>query len=108
VLDIAFPVFDPEKLEELWSWGRAEIEAPGAVATPEVRSLTVGDFVLAAGQLSERGGDGSEERRNVLLATFVHPEPPPETGLVVVGEPPDGPRSDTANGSTSARTAWSG
>jgi hypothetical protein len=69
---MAFPVRDPERPQQLWTWASCEVEAPGLVAEQSLSDLRVGAPVLAGGQLGERdGGDGG--RRGVIVASNVHP-----------------------------------
>jgi len=85
---IEFPVRDPERPQQLWTWATCDVEVPEALASRSLSGLQVGAPVLVGGQLSEReGGDGG--RRRVIVATIVHSGEPPAdypTNLFVVGD----------------------
>lgn len=80
LLRVEFPVADPDRPQMLWAWASCDVEVPDAVAERRgVKELEGGAPVLAAGQLSERWmiENGRSSRRGVILATLVHPGPPP-------------------------------
>ena len=72
LLQLAYPVRDPERPQCLWTWASCEVEVHEALAGRSVPGLRVGDAVLAGGQLGQRS-----ERRGVIVADIVHPGAPP-------------------------------
>jgi hypothetical protein len=85
---MAFPVRDPERPQQLWTWASCEVEVPESLAERSLPDLQVGAPVLAGGQLSERNGRDSG-RRGVIVAAIVHPGEPPSdhrTRLFVIGD----------------------
>lgn len=71
-----FPVRDPERPQELWTWASCEVETPESLVGGTLPGLQVGAPVLAGGQLSERKGEDGG-RRGVIVAAIVHPGDPP-------------------------------
>jgi hypothetical protein len=90
LLRLTFPVRDPDRPQDLWTWASCEVEVPRSLAVGHrVEDLQVGAPVLAGGQLSERDIDEHNGRRGVILAGIVHPgDPPPDypPHLFVVGD----------------------
>jgi hypothetical protein len=88
LLQLGFPVRDPQRPEDLWTLARCGVEVPAAISRRSVPGLRVGAPVLAWGQLSDREPDGDGSQRGVIVATLVHsgapPDPPPR--LFVVGD----------------------
>jgi hypothetical protein len=84
---MAFPVRDPERPRQLWTWASCEVEVPELLAEQSLPGLQVGAPVLAGGQLGER--DGGRGRRAVIVAAIVHPGDPPSdypSGLLILGD----------------------
>jgi hypothetical protein len=77
LLRLAFPVLDPERPQDLWTWASCEVEVPDALARRSVPGLQVGAPVLAGGQLGEREAAEEGGRRGVIVASIVHSGPPP-------------------------------
>jgi len=71
-----FPVRDPERPQELWTWASCEVEVPESLAGSATPGLQTGAPILAGGQLSERKGEDGG-RRGVIVAAIVHPGDPP-------------------------------
>jgi hypothetical protein len=71
LLQLAYPVRDPERPQCLWTWASCEVEVHEALADRIVPGLRVGGPVLAGGQLGER-----PERRGVIVADIIHPGAP--------------------------------
>jgi hypothetical protein len=71
-----FPVRDPERPQELWTWASCEVEVPESLVGSATPGLQAGAPVLAGGQLSERKGEDGG-RRSVIVAAIVHPGDPP-------------------------------
>lgn len=89
LLGLVFPVRDPDRPQDLWTWASCEVEVPEPLARCSVPGLQVGAPVLAGGQLSEREADEDECRRSVLLAAILHSSDPPSDHrppLFVVGD----------------------
>jgi hypothetical protein len=80
VMEIEFPVADPEHPRLLWAYATYEVEAPGGVGGRHVEELKKGAPVLVAGKLSERCSlqDGRADRRGAIVANLIQPGPPPE------------------------------
>ena len=80
VMEIEFPVADPEHPRLLWTHATYEIEVPGDVGSQHVEELKKGAPVLVAGRLSERCSleDGRASCRGTIIANLIHPGPPPE------------------------------
>lgn len=70
-----FPVRDPERPQELWTWASCEVEVPESPVGGTLPGLQVGAPVLAGGQLSKRKGE--DGRRGAIVAAIVHPGDPP-------------------------------
>jgi len=86
ILPIEFPVLDPERPQVLWAWARFDVEVPDELARRyEVRTLTGGTPILAAGQLSERWviEDGRSSRRGVIVAELVQPHAAEAAGVLL-------------------------
>jgi len=80
LLDIEFPVADPEHPNVLWGWASCQIEVPDALAQRhEVRKVQHGDSLLVSGQHGNRWrtDTGFVGKRDVIVASMVHPGPPP-------------------------------
>lgn len=92
LLEIEFPVADPERPELLWTWASCQIEVPDALAERhEIRKLRRGDSVLAAGQLSNRwtAEPGYTGKRDAIVAALVHAGLPPDAEeLIIPGDEP--------------------
>jgi hypothetical protein len=87
ILQIEFPVVDPERPQVLWAWARFDIEVADELAERhEVKALKGGVPILAAGQLSERWviEKGRSGRRGVIVADFVQPDAPDAAGTLLV------------------------
>jgi hypothetical protein len=81
LLEVEFPVADPEHPQMLWTWAQCQIEVPDALAQQhDIRKLQCGAPLLAAGQLSNRWSvePGRTGKRDVIVAMLVHPGPPPD------------------------------
>jgi hypothetical protein len=80
VMEIEFPVADPEHPRLLWTYATYEVEIPGDVGGRHVEELKKGAPVLVAGRLSERCSleDGRASCRGTIVANLIHPGPPPE------------------------------
>ena len=80
VMEIEFPVADPEHPQLLWTYATYEVEVPGDVGGRHVEELRKGAPVLVAGRLSERCSleDGRASCRGTIVANLIHPGPPPE------------------------------
>jgi hypothetical protein len=76
LLQLAFPVCDPEHPQDLWTWARCEVEVHEELASRSVPELQVGEPVLAGGQLGEREAEDGG-RCGVIVAAIVHPGAPP-------------------------------
>jgi hypothetical protein len=79
LLQVKFPVADPEHPQRLWAWASCEVEVPDALADRHgIRELQGGASILVAGQLSERWvvADGRKAKRGAIVAALVHPGPP--------------------------------
>jgi hypothetical protein len=89
LLPIEFPVRDPERPQELWTWASCEVEVPESLAERSLPGLQVGAPVFAGGQLSEREAAEDGSRRSVIVASIVHSGEPPgdhRPSLFVVGD----------------------
>lgn len=87
LFEIAFPVRDPERPQQLWRWASCQVEVPELLAERSLPDLRVGAPVLAGGQLSER--EAAKDRRGVIVADIVHPGDPPSdypSGLLIPGD----------------------
>lgn len=90
LLALLVPVLNPEQPREVVTWTDLDVEVPDLIAARHrVRALDPDQFVLAAGQVSERSTARNGVRHNVLLAEIVHPQPPDPPSLVLVGGPPN-------------------
>lgn len=80
VMEIEFPVADPEHPRLLWTHASYEVEVPGDVGGRHVEELRKGAPVLIAGRLSERCSleDGRARCRGAIVASLIHPGPPPD------------------------------
>jgi hypothetical protein len=80
LLQVEFPVADPDDPQALWTWASCLVEVPEERARREASELHGGASVLAAGQLSDRWmiEGGHTIRRGVIVATLVKAGPPPE------------------------------
>jgi len=89
VMEIEFPVADPEYPRLLWTYATYEVEVPGDVGGPNAEELKKGASVLVAGKLSERCSlqDGRSNCRGAILASLIQPGPPPEH-RDILGEAP--------------------
>jgi hypothetical protein len=89
VMEIEFPVADPEHPRLLWTYATYEVEVPGDVGGHRVEELNKGSLVLVAGKLSERRSlqDGRSSCRGTILANLIQPGPPPER-RDILGEVP--------------------
>jgi hypothetical protein len=92
LLEVEFPVADPEQPQLLWTWASCQIEVPDALADRhEIRKLRRGDSILAAGQLSNRwtAEPGYTGKRDAIVAALVHAGLPPDAEeLIVPGDEP--------------------
>lgn len=88
MLRLGFPVRNPERLEDLWTLARCEVEVPAELARRSVSSLHIGGPVLAWGQLSDREATGDGSQWGVVVAAALHAGAPEESfrRLFVVGE----------------------
>jgi hypothetical protein len=89
LLRLSFPVRDPERPQDLWTWASFEVEVPEPLARRSLPGLQVGAPVLAGGQLSEREASADSGRRGVIVAAIVHSGEPPSDHrppLFVVGD----------------------
>jgi hypothetical protein len=89
LLEIEFPVADPERPQMLWMWASCQIEVLDALAQRnDVRKLQHGDSLLVSGKLSNRwkSEPGFVGKRDVIVASLIHPVPPPDPEEFVVGE----------------------
>lgn len=81
LLEVEFPVADPERPQTLLTWANCQIEVPDALAQRhDVRKLQRGATLLVVGQLSNRWTTepGRTGKRDVIVASLIHPGPPPE------------------------------
>jgi hypothetical protein len=80
VIEIEFPVADPEHPRMLWTHATYEVEVPGDVGGRDVEGLRKGTPVLVAGRLSERCSleDGHASCRGAIVASVIQPGPPPK------------------------------
>lgn len=88
LLRMGFPVRNPERPQELWTWASCDVEVPEPLAKRAVPELRLGAPVFAGGQLSEREVASDGSRRGVLVAAIVHPGEPPSdhrARLLIVG-----------------------
>lgn len=85
VMEIEFPVADPEYPRLLWTYATYEVEIPGDVGGlpgdvggRHVEELKKGTQVLVAGKLSERCSleDGRASCRGAIVANLIQPGPP--------------------------------
>ncbi len=92
LLEVEFPVADPEQPQLLWTWASCQIEVPDALADRhEIRKLRRGDSILAAGQLSNRwtAEPGYTGKRDAIVAALVHAGLPADAEeLIVPGDEP--------------------
>jgi hypothetical protein len=87
LLEVEFPVADPEQPQLLWTWASCQIEVPDALADRhEIRKLRRGDSILAAGQLSNRwtAEPGYTGKRDAIVAALVHAGLPPDAEEPIV------------------------
>lgn len=78
LLEVEFPVADPEHPQMLWTWASCQIEVSDALAQRrELRKLQHGDSLLVSGQHSNRWKTetGFVGKRDVIVATLIHPGP---------------------------------
>jgi hypothetical protein len=89
VMEIEFPVADPEHPRLLWAYATYEVEVPGDVGGRHVEELKKGAPVLVAGKLSERCSleDGRASCRGAIVANLIQPGPPPERRDILGGGP---------------------
>lgn len=83
LVEIEFPVADPERPQLLWTWSSCQIEVPDDLAQQhDIRKLSRGAPFLAAGQLSNRWTTepGFVGKRDAIVASLVHPGEPPDPG----------------------------
>lgn len=76
LLEIKFPVANPEDPRLLWTYAFYDIEVPGNVGGRDIEELREGVPVLVAGQLSERPHRMCEDA--TIVAALVKPGPRPE------------------------------
>jgi len=92
LLEVEFPVADPEQPQLLWTWASCQIEVPDALADRHaIRTLRRGDSILAAGQLSNRWTTepGYTGKRDAIVAALVHAGLPPDAEeLFIPGDEP--------------------
>lgn len=92
LLEVEFPVADPEQPQLLWTWANCQIEVPDALADRRaIRKLRRGDSILTAGQLSNRwtAEPGYTGKRDAIVAALVHAGLPPDAEeLIVPGDEP--------------------
>ena len=92
LLEVEFPVADPEQPQLLWTWASCQIEVPDALADRhEIRKLRRGDSILAAGQLSNRwtAEPGYTGKRDAIVAALVHAGLLPDAEeLIIPGDEP--------------------
>ena len=89
LFSMAFPVRDPKRPQQLWTWASCGVEIPEPLVEHRLSDLQVGSPVLAGGQLSEREPIGDKDRHGVIVADIVHPGEPPGdhvTPLFLVGD----------------------
>jgi hypothetical protein len=89
LLRLVFPVRDPDRPQDLWTWASCEVEVPEPLARSTLPGLKVGAPVLAGGQLSEREASQDGGQRGVIVAAIVHSGEPPSDHrppLFVVGD----------------------
>lgn len=90
LLEIEFPVANPEHPRFLWAYATYDVEVPGDIGGRDLEEMRRGASVLVSGQLSERLAieDGQTSRHPVIVAALLHggPEadrppcpPPPAT-----------------------------
>jgi len=87
LLEVEFPVADPEQPQLLWTWASCQIEVPDALAERhEIRKLRCGDSILAAGQLSNRwtAEPGYTGKRDAIVAALVHAGLPSDAEELIV------------------------
>lgn len=87
LLEVEFPVADPEQPELLRTWASCQIEVPDTLADRhEIRKLRRGDSILAAGQLSNRwtAEPGYTGKRDAIVAALVHAGLPPEAEELII------------------------
>jgi len=89
VMEIEFPVADPEHPRLLWTYATYEVEVPGDVGGHRVEELKKGSPVMVAGKLSGRCSlqDGRSSCRGTILANLIQPGPMPEQ-RDILGEAP--------------------
>lgn len=89
LLEIEFPVADPEHPQMLWTWASCQIEVPDALAQKKnVRKLQRGDSLLVSGQHSNRWQTetGFVGKRDVIVASQIHSGPPDPEEFIVAGQ----------------------
>lgn len=87
LLEIEFPVADPEHPQVLWAWASCQIEVPDTLAQRQgIRKLQRGDSLLVSGQHSNRWNTetGFVGKRDVIVASQIHSGPPPDSEEFVV------------------------
>lgn len=89
VMEIEFPVADPQHPRLLWTYATYEVEVPGDVGGRHVEELKKGAPVLVAGKLTERLSleDGRASCRGAILANLIQPGPRPAQ-RDILGEAP--------------------
>jgi hypothetical protein len=88
LLEVEFPVADPERPQVLWTWASCQIEVPDALAQRQnIRKVQHGDSLLVSGQHSNRWKTetGFVGKRDVIVASLIHPAPPPDPEEFVIG-----------------------
>jgi hypothetical protein len=82
LLQLEFPVPDPDDDRVLWKWASCLVEVPCGRSERDIETLRCGAPVLVSGQLSNRwmieGGHSSQ--RGVVLASLVKSGCLPEEG----------------------------
>ncbi len=88
LFEMAFPVRDPERPQQLWTWASCEVEVPESAGGAEPASLQVGAPVLAGGQLSEREDAEQGPARRDRRRHRPTGDPPSDypSGLLVPGD----------------------
>jgi hypothetical protein len=77
LLEVEFPVDDPQHPKVLWTWARFGVEVPDELAVRhQVKALRGGVPIFASGQLSERWviESGRSSRRGAIVADLVYPD----------------------------------
>jgi hypothetical protein len=87
LLEIEFPVADPERPQLVWTWASCQIEVPDTLAQRQgIRKLQHGDSLLVSGQHSNRWKTetGFVGKRDAIVASLIHSGPPPDLEEFVV------------------------